>query len=176
MSAAHRNKGRSLTYPEVGATRHGPLPAGYHHLRHTVRIGTGRAVFEAAGSAVTTWRMHRASGAGVRSAAERAEPGARVEVSAGVGRLRLGAPCEVIWTVDEEHRAGFGYGTLTGHPQQGEESFVVDLHEDGSVRFTVTAFSLPAAWYSRLAGPLVPVLQRWYARRLGRTLRRISAG
>ncbi|MFJ1827742.1 DUF1990 family protein, partial [Streptomyces sp. NPDC088178] len=36
-------------------------------------------------------------------------------------------------------------------------------------------FSRPAAWYSRLAGPVVPVMQRWYARRLGTTLRRIVA-
>ncbi|MGW3659343.1 YndJ family transporter [Streptomyces sp. NPDC005151] len=37
----------------------------------------------------------------------------------------------------------------------------------------VLAFSRPARWYSRVAGPLVPVFQRWYARRLGTTLGRI---
>lgn len=176
MSSARRNPARSLDYPEVGATRHGPLPAGYHHLHHTARIGTGRAAFEAAGRAVTTWRMHRASGVGVRASAERAAPGVRLEVSAGIGPLRLAVPCEVIWTVYDEDRTGFAYGTLTGHPELGEEAFTVDLHDDGSVWFTVLAFSRPAAWYSRLGGPLVPVLQRWYARRLGHTLRRIAAG
>jgi uncharacterized protein (UPF0548 family) len=176
MSAARRNATRSLDYPEVGATRNDPLPAGYHHLRHTARIGSGRAVFEAAGSAVTTWRMHRASGARVRATAERAGAGVRVEVSVGVGPLRVAAPCEVVWTVHERDRTGFAYGTLTGHPEQGEEAFTVDLRDDGSVWFTVLAFSRPAAWYSRLGGPLTPVLQRWYARRLGNTLRRIAAG
>ncbi|MEU0083400.1 DUF1990 domain-containing protein [Streptomyces sp. NPDC006274] len=176
MSAARRNTTRSLDYPEVGATRNDPLPGGYHHLRHTARIGSGRAVFEAAGSAVTTWRMHRASGARVRATAERAGAGVRVEVSVGVGPLRVAAPCEVVWTIHDRDRAGFAYGTLTGHPEQGEEAFTVDLHDDGSVWFTVLAFSRPAAWYSRLGGPLVPVLQRWYARRLGNTLRRIAAG
>jgi uncharacterized protein (UPF0548 family) len=176
MSAAHRNTTRGLDYPEVGATRNDPLPAGYHHLRHTVRIGSGRAAFEAAGSAVTTWRMHRASGARVRATAERAGAGVRVEVSVGVGPLRVAAPCEVVWTVHDRDRTGFAYGTLTGHPEQGEEAFTVDIRDDGSVWFTVLAFSRPAAWYSRLGGPLVPVLQRWYARRLGNTLRRIAAG
>ncbi|MFB7353154.1 DUF1990 domain-containing protein [Streptomyces gardneri] len=163
-----------LTYREVGATRSPEdLPEGYHHLRYSTVVGQGRAAFEAAGAAVTTWRTHRASGATVRSEAVRAEPGAHLEVSAGIGRLRLGVPCAVIWTAYEETRTGFAYGTLTGHPECGEESFVVDLAPDGTVRFTVTAFSRPAAWYTRLAGPLVPVLQRAYARRLGRTLRRL---
>lgn len=164
----------TLTYPETGATRLGPLPDGYHHLHHTARIGRGRAAFEAAGAAVTTWRMHRLSGARVRTRAERAEPGARVEVSAGIGPLRLSVPCEVIWTAYEKDRTGFAYGTLAGHPECGEESFLVDIRDDGSVWFTVMAFSRPAAWYTRLAGPIGPVLQKWYARRLGHTLRRIA--
>jgi uncharacterized protein (UPF0548 family) len=165
---------RAFNYPEPGATRLGPLPDGYHHLHHTARIGRGRAAFQAAGDAVTTWRMHRQSGARVRGQAVRAEPGVRLEVSAGLGPLRLTAPCEVVWTAYEKDRTGFAYGTLDGHPEQGEESFVVDIRDDGSVWFTVMAFSRPAAWYSRLGGPVVPVLQKWYARRLGHTLRRIA--
>ncbi|MEU9859310.1 DUF1990 domain-containing protein [Streptomyces sp. NPDC047971] len=165
-----------LNYQDVGATRGDRLPAGYHHLHHTVRIGRGRDAFETAGSAVTTWRMHRASGARVHSEAVRAEAGAFVEVSIGLGPVRLAAPCEVIWTAYEEDRVGFAYGTRTGHPERGEESFLVDLHDDGSVWFTVTAFSRPAAWHTRLAGRLVPVLQHAYARRLGRVLQRLAGG
>ncbi|MCP9963221.1 DUF1990 domain-containing protein [Streptomyces somaliensis] len=166
-----------LTYPEVGATRSPTaLPEGYHHLRHRTPVGQGRAAFEAAGAAVTTWRMHRASGARLRTDAARAEPGVRVRVSVGAGPLEYGAPCEVVWAVYGEDRTGFAYGTLTGHPESGEESFVVELLPDGSVWFAVTAFSRPARWYTRAAGPLVPLAQRWYARRLGRTVRRIAGG
>lgn len=165
-----------LNYREVGATARDVLPGGYHHLHHMVRVGRGRDAFECAGAAVTTWRMHRASGARVRSRAERAEPGAFVEVSIGAGPVRFAAPCEVIWTAYEKDRIGFAYGTRAGHPERGEESFVVDLHPDGTVWFTVTAFSRPAAWYTRLGGRLVPVLQHAYARRLGRTLRAVVAG
>ncbi|MEU3449212.1 DUF1990 domain-containing protein [Streptomyces thermolilacinus] len=166
-----------FTYPEVGATRTpGALPDGYHHLRHRALIGHGQAVFEAAGAAVTAWRMHRASGARLWADAERAAPGVRVRVSVGAGPLEYGVPCEVVWTAYEDTRTGFAYGTLTGHPESGEESFVVERAPDGSVWFTVTAFSRPARWYTRLAGPLVPVAQRWYARRLGRTVRRLARG
>ncbi|WMX43929.1 DUF1990 domain-containing protein [Streptomyces roseicoloratus] len=163
-------------YPEVGATRTGPLPAGDHHLHHTVRIGTGRAVYEAAGAAVTTWAMHRATGARVESAAGRAEPGVTLTVSLGLGPVRFTAPCQVIWTTSTRTRTGFAYGTRVGHPECGEESFLVDLHEDGSVWFTVTAFSRAAVWYTRLGGPVVRALQHFYARRLGRALTGLAAG
>ncbi|MER8088596.1 DUF1990 domain-containing protein [Streptomyces sp. NPDC058316] len=165
----------ALTYSEVGATRLGPLPDGYHHLHHRTRVGRGRADLAAAGAAVTDWRMHRGSGARVRASAARAGAGVQVRVSLGLGPFRFTAPCLVVWAAYESDRIGFGYGTLRGHPERGEESFVVELADDGTVWFTVMAFSRPAAWYSRLAGPVVPVMQRWYARRLGTTLRRIVA-
>ncbi|MER6649035.1 DUF1990 domain-containing protein [Streptomyces sp. NPDC000971] len=163
----------TLTYPEVGATRLGPLPEGYNHLHHRAAVGRGRAQFEAAGAAVTEWRMHRAAGAGVKTSAPRADPQVAVEVSAGVGRLRVRALCEIVWTAYGSDRIGFAYGTRARHPECGEESFVVELADDGTVWFTVAAFSRPACWYARLAGPLVPLAQHGYARRLGKVLRRI---
>ncbi|MEV7376306.1 DUF1990 domain-containing protein [Streptomyces sp. NPDC090301] len=173
LSRPHRPR-PALSYREVAATRTpADLPEGYHHLRYSAVVGHGRAAFEAAGAAVTTWRMHRATGARLLAGADRAAPGVTVEISAGLGPLRLGAPCSVIWTAYEEHRVGFAYGTLTGHPECGEESFMVHLEPDGTVRFAVTAFSRPAVWYTRLGGPVVPLLQREYARLLGRTLRRL---
>ncbi|WP_405014044.1 DUF1990 family protein [Kitasatospora sp. NBC_01539] len=166
----------TLNYREVHATtRPGPLPAGYHHLHHRAVVGHGPAALAAAGLAVTTWRMHRGTGAHVTADTDRAVVGTRVTVALGLGPARLTAPCEVVWAVDEPHRIGFAYGTLDGHPECGEEAFVVELGEDGAVRFTVTAFSRPGRWYTRLAGPLVPVLQRLYARNCARVLRRITA-
>ncbi|WP_030253456.1 DUF1990 family protein [Streptomyces violens] len=163
----------ALSYPEHGATQHGPLPAGYKHLHVEVPVGHGRAVFERAGEAITAFRMHRAAGVRIRAGAEVAEPGVPVESGLGVGPLRITAPCRVVWSTYDSDRIGFGYGTLEGHPECGEESFVAELRSDGSVWFTVTAFSRAASWYTRLAGPLVPVFQRAYARHCGRTLRRL---
>lgn len=165
-----------LTYPEAGATRETRLPAGYNHLRYETVIGRGRDVFEAAGAAVLDWRMHRTSGARVRADAPAAAVGVDLDVSIGVGRLRIVAPCRVVWTERSDRRIGFAYGTCPGHPECGEESFVVALRPDGRVDFVVTAFSRPARWYTRLGGPLVPVLQLMYARRLGFVLRRLAHG
>ncbi len=156
-----------LTYAEVGGTREDPLPAGYRHLRHRTLIGTGG--FDAAAEAVLTFAMHRGTGARVQASGPRAAAGVRITV--GLGPLR--APCEVVWTVTERDRAGFAYGTLPGHPARGEESFVVHRDADGRTWLTVTAFSLPAGWAMRLAGPAAPVLQRLYAWRCGQALRRL---
>ncbi|MEU8827100.1 DUF1990 domain-containing protein [Streptomyces sp. NPDC048636] len=164
-----------LTYPEAGATRRWPLPDGYRHLRVSTALGHGPAVFERAGRAVLDWRMHRAVGVSIRSWEPVATAGRPVVVGLGAGALRLRAPCEVVWTVADGTRTGFGYGTLPGHPECGEESFVVRRESDDSVVLTVTAFSRPATWYTRMAGPLVPLFQRAYARRCGRVLRRLAA-
>jgi uncharacterized protein (UPF0548 family) len=165
----------AFTYPEVGASRLGPLPDGYHHLHHRTRIGRGRRAFEAAGAAVTTWQLHRATGVRVRADCAWARPGATAELGLGLGPVRAAARCEVVWTTYGRDRTGFGYGTLPGHPERGEESFVVDLRDDGSVWFTVMGFSRHGRWYTRAAGPLVLLMQRAYARQLGRTLRRLAA-
>jgi uncharacterized protein (UPF0548 family) len=164
-----------FTYREVGATRGLPLPDGYRRLRVRTRLGRGPEVFRAAGMAVLDWRMHRAVGVTVATDGP-AMPGRAVTVGLGAGPLRLYAPCRVVWTVAEETRTGFAYGTLPGHPECGEESFVVTLERDGSVALTVTSFSRPAAWFTRAAGPLVPVFQRAYARRCGTVLRRLVPG
>lgn len=164
-----------LTYPEVGATQGAALPEGYRHLRVTVPLGHGAAVWKAAAEAVLTWEMHRAAGVRMVSEAQRAGVGVTVRVSLGVGPLRLTGPCSVVWTVDEPNRAGFGYGTLLGHPEHGEESFVVEHDTSGAVRLVITAFSRPAVWYTRAAGPIVPIFQRAYARHCGRALRALAA-
>ncbi|GAA4062502.1 MULTISPECIES: DUF1990 family protein [Actinomadura] len=162
-----------LTYAEVGATERGALPGGYRHLRHRALVGSGpRAMREAADAVLEFW-MHRAAGVRIDASAPRAAPGVHVESRMGVGPLSLSAPCRVVWAEDGERRAGFGYGTLPGHPATGEESFVVELDDMDDVWLQVTSFSRPAGWQMRAAGPLAPLFQRVYAHRLGTTLRRL---
>lgn len=162
-----------LTYPHVGATRDGDLPDGWRHVRHRARLPDG--CFATAGAAVLTWRLHRAAGIRMTTDAPRAAPGVTVTSGLGVGPLRLPAPCEVVWTVDDDRRAGFGYGTLPGHPALGEEAFVVERDDAGRVWFAVRAFSRPDRWFMRAAGPAGRAFQHGYARWLGYTLRRLCA-
>jgi uncharacterized protein (UPF0548 family) len=163
-----------FSYAEVGASRFQDVPAGYNVLRYRVRLGDEREVdFAAAADAVLTFAVQRAAGVRMDTTAAQAAEGVRVTSGLGLGRVRLDAPCTVVWTVREPGRAGFAYGTLPGHPMRGEESFLVE--RDGSdVYFRMFAFSRPAVWYTRVTGPIVVLLQHAYARLLGFTLRRLA--
>ena len=62
--------------------------------------------------------------------------------------------------VNEPRRAGFAYGTLPGHPESGEESFVVEHLADDRVVLCIRAFSRPASWLFRIGYPAVLLMQR----------------
>lgn len=168
-ATAARLRGAALTYPEAGGTR-AALPAGYHHLRLRRQLGTGRDLFVAAGEALVAWAAHTGAGLTVAASAPVAEPGADLELGLGIGPRRLRAPCRVVYVIDEPARHGFGYGTLPGHPESGEESFVVELAADGTVTFEITAISRPATSLARLAGPLGRQVQRAVTNRYLRAL------
>ena len=89
----------------------------------------------------------------------------------------------VVYRIDDETedggnltRYGFAYGTLPGHPERSEESFVIEWHERDEVRLTITVFSVGATWYTRAVGPLTPWLQRLYAACCAAALRRAARG
>lgn len=164
-----------FTYAPVGATRAGRRPPGFDAFAVRTRVGSGPAAYRTATEAVLTFRMHRAVGVTVDADGPRAEPGVRLVVGLGRRPLRVLAPCRVVWAERGERRGGFGYGTLPGHPETGEEAFVVEWADDGAVWLTVTAYSRPAARWVATMGPLLGVFQRAYARRCGRVLRRLTA-
>ncbi|MEY9871192.1 uncharacterized protein (UPF0548 family) [Streptacidiphilus sp. MAP12-33] len=162
---------REFTYPEVGATLDAdPLPRGYWYLHHRSRVGQGEAAFRAAADALATFRMHRGIPVGIRTSAARAEPGVDVRVSlAGIH-----APCRIVRVIDEPGRYAWAYGTLPGHPECGEEAFLLTRDDDGAVWLDVTAFSRPGIRMLRPLGALVPPMQRLYARRCAQVLRGIA--
>ncbi|MFI6053469.1 DUF1990 family protein [Streptomyces violascens] len=158
------------SYAEVGATAGPVLPGGYRTFRRRIPVGYGQDTFERAGAHVLAWGAQRGAGFGVYPEGP-AVPGVtalvvlRLPGLPGLPFPRLIIPCRVVWTVRAAERIGFAYGTLPGHPECGEESFVVGRELDGLVWFEVTAFARPARWYSRLGGPLTRLLQDLATRR-----------
>jgi uncharacterized protein (UPF0548 family) len=165
-----------FTYPEVGATREGPLPGGYHHVQRAEVIGSGREAFDRATAAVFGWRAQRGAGLRVRASGPADTPGTVVLMTAGLARLGLDVPCRVVWVVDEPGRRGFGYGTLPGHPESGEESFVVSLAPGGDVVYELRAFSRPGTLLTRLGGPVATRVQSLALDRYVATMRRAARG
>jgi uncharacterized protein (UPF0548 family) len=165
-----------FTYDEVGATRDGALPAGYDHVAREHVVGTGREEFDRASAAVFRWAAQRGAGLRIRAGGPASTPGTVVLMTAGLPRLGLDIPCRVVWVVDEPDRRGFAYGTLPGHPESGEESFVVSLRPDGTAVYELRAFSRLATRLSRLGAPVSHRVQTLALDRYVAAIRRAAAG
>lgn len=159
-----------FTYPEVGATR-ATLPVGYHWFRYRRPIGHGRALFDRAATHILDFGMQKGVGIFQRADTDTARTGTALTVRLGIGPLGITAPCRVVYVLDEPDRRGFAYGTLPGHPEVGEELFAVEYDPaDDTVYGSVVAFSRPSTWYVRIGGPVVRLIQRWFAHRYLGTL------
>ncbi len=145
-------------------------PAGFALLDESTILS--RTDFERAAHDLLTWRVQARAGLRVRTSRLPLSLGTVVEMRWGVGPLALRIPCRVVEVVDEPGRAGFGYGTLVGHPECGEERFLLEQLDDGRLRFRITAASRPASLPARLAGPVGRAAQRWMTRRYLRALDR----
>ncbi|MFE9427511.1 DUF1990 family protein [Kitasatospora sp. NPDC006697] len=166
------------SYREVGGTRAGTLPPGYSWLRRRIHLGTGPETLARAGGYVLAWGAQLGSGFGVYPPPTPAAAGDTVLLRLSLPGMRvprLVIPCRVVWTVDRPDRIGFAYGTLPGHPECGEESFLVTMDADGEVWFEVAAFSRLAAWYARLGRPVALLLQHLAIERYLRAVARAAA-
>jgi uncharacterized protein (UPF0548 family) len=150
---------RALTYAPVGRTLDGPLPPGFHHLRVERRIGTGASAYERAADAVMGFGAQRGAGLRPSATAPRAAVGVDLLAWLGIGPLALPVPCRVVWAVEGPHRTGFGYGTLAGHVESGEEAFVVERRGE-AVYAVIRAYSVPVWWPMRASGAVGRALQR----------------
>jgi uncharacterized protein (UPF0548 family) len=97
-------------------------------------------------------------------------PGDTANLVIPFGPLRVSSPVRVVYVVDLPDRKGFAYGTLPGHPESGEEAWLLDRSDDGSVWLTIRAFSRPSAprWWA--VYPVLRIVQSIYTRRYERAL------
>ena len=161
---------RQVTYEPRGLTLDGPLPAGFQHLEVERRLGAGDAAYRRACESLMTYGPQRGLGLRPQATAPRAAVGVEV-----LSRLAvLGVPCRIVWTMDTANRTGFGYGTLEGHIESGEEGFLIERRGD-EVYAVVRAYTRPGGWLTRLGGAVTWRLQRvaalGYLRALQRAVR-----
>ncbi|MGV8884897.1 MAG: DUF1990 family protein [Microbacteriaceae bacterium] len=103
-------------------------------------------------------------------------PGDSAVLHIPFGPLRVRAYARVVYVVDEPNRKGFAYGTLPGHPEKGEEAFIVEQQEDGSVWLRIRAFSRPAHLWWWPAYPVLRIMQEIFTRRYERSLAGVIPG
>src|SRR6202022_4486094 len=82
--------------------------------------------------------------------------------------------CRIVVVVDEPNRYGFAYGTLSVHPERGEEAFVVTRDADGNVRLDIDGVSRPTQTLAQLAPPLADHLQDRAVRRYLAAMRTLT--
>ena len=168
-------------------------PAGYRAIERTARIGHGAARFEYACVAALTWGIQKRSGFRIQSIEAPIEAPIEPDALSGssrrealygpdgtqylrpgdtaqlvipvIGPIVIRAPARVVYLIDEPNRKGFAYGTLPGHPEDGEEAFIVSQREDESVWLTIRAFSRPSSrkWWA--VYPALRIAQELYTRR-----------
>lgn len=183
----------SLDYPCLGLTRLAAQkpagatdwPTGFTHVDKTLAVGAGQDAFDALAEGILGWEIQRRAGLQVK-APPRAVVGAHVVSGFGVGQLRLPVPCEVVWAMEpqlvpgpggaEVQMAGFGYGTLPGHPALGEEAFIAMKNADGGVHFRLLAFSKPAGLIYALGAPVTRLTQAGVTRSYQQAARALTGG
>lgn len=166
-----RSQKDSVTYTPVGGSLGHPIPPRLRRREWSQELPAGS--FERASQAIRAWQVHR--GAGLEVVTDGGiTVGTNVAMSAPLPVGFIDATCRIVAVIEEPDRFGFAYGTLSVHPEQGEESFVVSRSSAG-VRFDVVAVSRPVHPLARIAGPAAHHLQDAAVRRYLHAMRVAAA-
>lgn len=159
-----------LSYAPRGGPE-GDLPPGYNHLSFSLMLS--RRDFDGAAGDLFAWRVHSNAGLQVWASDVPLRQDTVVLMRWGLGALSVKIPCRVLNVFDEPRRRGFTYGTLPGHPEAGEERFVLEQLEDDRILITITAYSRAASTLAKLGGPISRAAQRFMTQRYLRALDRL---
>jgi uncharacterized protein (UPF0548 family) len=167
--------GAAFTYASVGATRGGrsalpPSVTRAYDVDHYEReLGSGLALFARARAALLEWRSFGIGWLELHGAASAVQPDHVVATLVRTAGLWALCPCRVVYVIDDWDEPGcassrntaFAYGTLPGHPESGEECFLVTWEpETDVVRYEILAFSRPAQAVARIGYPAARRLQK----------------
>lgn len=161
-----------FSYPEVGATAKSP-PRGYNVDHERYLLGQGAAVFSRGKLAIESWEMFHNGWTHLCFPDAPIQSGTNVAMLArwlGIYSINF---CRIVYVIDEARKYGFAYGTLPDHIETGEERFVVEWLDDGTVWYDVFAFSRARHVLARLANPAVRRLQSRFRRDSGRAMQAI---
>jgi uncharacterized protein (UPF0548 family) len=134
-----------------------PIPAGYHHDVWQTDLPHG---FDAGCAALRAWARQRTADITVVPDDAPLVNGTTVAIAIPLWLVSISATCRIVDTVDEHDRFGFTYATLPHHPEDGEESFIVQRLADGTATYTVTAVWRSGMLCTRIFPPLTRRLQQ----------------
>lgn len=158
----------SPSYPNVGLTRNGNLPAvGYSVHKAELCLGRGVETFERAASAMRDWKNFAISYISLYPPVPSIAEGTDLVVCAHHVVMWSINVCRIIYVIDESDsngkKFGFGYGTLPLHAEQGEERFLLRWDADSDqVIYEIIAFSRPNSLLVRLGWPVAKQIQNQF--------------
>lgn len=164
----------SLTYEPVGVSLDGDVQTSLERARWETVLD-GADSFSRGCAALREWSVHRGSGLSV-VADGALTAGTNVAMAAPLPIGFVECACRVVAVVDEPGVFGFAYGTLSVHPERGEEAFILRRAPDGSARFAIDAVAMPAHPLARLAPGLARVLQNQAGKRYLAAMQRATGG
>ena len=158
-----------FSYENVGASREEASPRGYVTDRYRVKLGEGPEAYARAVEALRRWRQFDLGWVRLLPSRAPIEVGTTVGVLArhyGFWSLNTARIVYLVEETGDVERFGFGYGTLPGHAERGEERFGVEWNRalDDSVYYDVFAFSRPKHPLVWPGYPFVRLLQRRFRR------------
>ena len=157
-----------FSYENVGASREGVAPRGYVVDHYRVRLSEGPDAYARAVEALREWRQFDLGWVRLLPSCAPIEIGKTVSVLArhyGFWSLNTARIAYLFEESGEVERFGFGYGTLPGHAERGEERFGIEWNrKNGSVYYDVFAFSRPKHPLAWPGYPLARLLQRRFRR------------
>ena len=163
------------TYSQIGVTLH---PQARREQRRVV-LGSGEDTFKRTRTALRGWATHQSLWLRLYPDEQPPTEGQTVLVLLRLAGICLAFGCRIVRVIDEPRRYGFAYGSLPGHPERGEELFLLEWHTDGAVTFTLRAHSQPANWLYRLGRPFGELMRllgtRQYLGAMRRAAVRINA-
>lgn len=153
----------SFTYPDVGSTATAP-PANYVVDHTRVLLGTAEQAFQVAKTSLEGWRQFDLGWLKAFPTDTPIRSGEVVAVVAHTFGIWSLNSAQIVYVIDEPRKFGFAYGTLPGHIEMGEERFMVEIADDGSVWYDILAFSQPRHLLTKLGYPFVRRLQKRFGR------------
>lgn len=171
----HQQANFDFNYPDVGATCR-ELPSGYDHNQVEEEIGCRVSDFQAAKSAMLAWKHFDVGWVAALPATTPIHEGENIAIRARILGLWALAACRIVEVFDEDSptskRFGYSFGTLPGHPEQGEERFEIRSSADGIVTYRITAFFRPNYLSAKIAWPYFRHCFNQFRRQSLETLRR----
>jgi uncharacterized protein (UPF0548 family) len=152
------------SYEQVEATK-ASTPTGYNVDHNRILLGNGADAFRVAKSAIDCWKMFDMPWIELFPACPAIKVGEIVAVVVKHLTFWSVNVSRIVYTIQEEARYGFAYGTLPCHSERGEERFVVEYHKaTDEVWYDLYALSRPHHPLAQIGYPISRYLQKRFAR------------